>query len=285
MQKGEIPFWKAALGGFVTGLTGGILMLMTAAFLRTYLGSPSATELIFDRAFPLVTVDFFVQQIGRFGGYIPLKIAGVVASISGQLLAAAFGGLAYGIILEVAQRRRTVDQRRWIDPLGWKLVLGGLLVVWFGLVIFLWPTLGTQYYGVPFGIAPYLTSLGLLIEFGVCAASILVLYGYLTHRPQFTPESARTLLAGRKSRRAFIHLVITALGAVAFGGLFRRLRRTSTLDYDAIPMKARTSSSLHRTKISTASPRTWWIRMWRETSGVWTSPEQWMNRGPTHSRN
>ena len=107
MQKGEIPFWKAALGGFVTGLTGGILMLMTAAFLRTYLGSPSATELIFDRAFPLVTVDFFVQQIGRFGGYIPLKIAGVVASISGQLLAAAFGGLAYGIILEVAQRRRT----------------------------------------------------------------------------------------------------------------------------------------------------------------------------------
>jgi len=232
MQKGEIPFWKAALGGFVTGLTGGILMLMTAAFLRTYLGSPSATELIFDRAFPLVTVDFFVQQIGRFGGYIPLKIAGVVASISGQLLAAAFGGLAYGIILEVAQRRRTDDQRRWIDPLGWKLVLGGLLVVWIGLLILLWPTLVTQYYGVPFGIAPYLTSLGLLIEFGVCAASILVLYGYLTHRPQFTPESARTLLAGRKSRRAFIHLVVTALGAVAFGGLFRRLRRTSTLDYD-----------------------------------------------------
>jgi DMSO/TMAO reductase YedYZ molybdopterin-dependent catalytic subunit len=232
MQKEEIPFWKAALGGFVTGLTGGILMLVTAAFLRTYLGSPSATELIFDRAFPLVTVDFFVQQIGRFGGYIPLKIAGVVASLSGQLLAAAFGGLAYAVILEVAQRRRTDDRRLWIDPLGWKLVLSGLLVVWIGLLIFLWPTLVTQYYGVPFAIAPYLTSLGLLIEFGVCAASILVLYGYLTHRPQFTPESARTLLAGRKSRRAFIHLVVTALGAVAFGGLFRRLRRTSTLDYD-----------------------------------------------------
>jgi DMSO/TMAO reductase YedYZ molybdopterin-dependent catalytic subunit len=232
MQKGQIPFWKAALGGFVAGLTGGILMLATAAFLRTYLGSPSATELIFDRSFPLVSVDFFIQQINRFGGYVPLKIAGVVASLSGQLLAAALGGLAYAMIMEAAQRRRNDDRRGWIDPLGWKLGLAGLLVVWIGLLTFLRPTLGTQYYGVPSAIAPYLTSLGLLIEFGVCAASILVLYGYLTHRRQFAPESKRTLLADRKSRRAFIHLAVTALGAVAFGGLLRRLRRTSTIDYD-----------------------------------------------------
>src|SRR5260370_34332307 len=129
MQKGKIPFWKAALGGFVAGLTGGILMLMTAAFLRTYLGSPSATELIFDRAFPLVTVDFFVQQIGRFGGYIPLKIAGVVASLSGQLLTAAFGGLADAIILGGAQRRRADELRRWIDPPGSERVLDALFGV------------------------------------------------------------------------------------------------------------------------------------------------------------
>ena len=112
MQKGQIPFWKAALGGFVAGLTGGILMLATAAFLRTYLGSPSATELIFDRSFPLVSVDFFIQQINRFGGYVPLKIAGVVASLSGQLLAAALGGVAYAMIIEAAQRRRNDWARR-----------------------------------------------------------------------------------------------------------------------------------------------------------------------------
>jgi DMSO/TMAO reductase YedYZ molybdopterin-dependent catalytic subunit len=232
MRTAHIPLWKVALGGFLAGLTGGILMLASAAFLRTYLGSPSSTELIFDRSFPLVTVDFFIEQINRFGGYVPLKIAGVVASLSGQLLAAAFAGLVYAIILEAVQRRRHDSQRRWIDPLGWKLVLGGLLVVWIGFLIFLWPTLGTQYFGVPSAIAPFLTSLGLLIDFGVCAAGILALYGYLTHRPQFVQESTPTLLAGRRSRRAFIHLGVAALGAAAFGGLFRRLRRTSTIDYD-----------------------------------------------------
>jgi DMSO/TMAO reductase YedYZ molybdopterin-dependent catalytic subunit len=232
MRTAQIPLWKVAFGGFLAGLTGGILMLVSAAFLRTYLGSPSSTELIFDRSFPLITVDFFIEQINRFGGYVPLKIAGVVASLSGQLLAAAFAGLVYAIILEAVQGRRNDSQRRWIDPLGWKLVLGGLLVVWIGFLIFLWPTLGTQYFGVPSAIAPFLTSLGLLIDFGVCAAAILVLYGYLTHRPQFAQESAPSLLAGRKSRRAFIHLGVAALGAAAFGGLFRRLRRTSTIDYD-----------------------------------------------------
>ncbi len=233
MRTAQIPLWKVALGGFLAGLTGGILMLVSAAFLRTYLGSPSSTELIFDRSFPLITVDFFIEQINRFGGYVPLKIAGVVASLSGQLLAAAFAGLVYAIILEAVQRRRNDSQRRWIDPLGWKLVLGGLLVVWIGFLIFLWPTLGTQYFGVPSAIAPFLTSLGLLIDFGVCAAAILVLYGYLTHRPQFAQESAPSLLAGRKSR----------------------------------------------------SRRTWWIRMWRETSGAWKSPVRWTNPVPTRSPN
>lgn len=208
------------------------MMLATAAFLRTFLGSPSATELIFDRSFPLVSVNFFIEQINRFGGYVPLKIAGVEASLAGQLLAAVVAGLTYAVILEAAQRRRNDDQRRWIDPLGWKFGLAGLLVVWIGLLIFLWPILGTQYYGVPSAIAPYLTSVGLLIEFAICAASILVLYGYLTRRRRFTPVSRGTLLAGRKSRRAFIQLGVTALGAMAFGSLFRRLRRTSTIDYD-----------------------------------------------------
>jgi DMSO/TMAO reductase YedYZ molybdopterin-dependent catalytic subunit len=232
MTHHKIPFWKVALGGTCAGLTGGILMLATAAFLRAFLGSPSATELIFDRSFPLVSINFFIQQINRFGGYVPLKIAGVEVSLSGQLLAAATVGLMYAVILEAAQRRRNDDRRRWIDPLGWKLGLAGLLVVWIASLIFLWPNLGTQYYGVPSAIAPYLTSLGLLIEFGVCAASILVLYGYLTHRRLFAPESTGTLLAGGKSRRAFIHLGVTALGAVAFGDLLRRLRRISTIDYD-----------------------------------------------------
>jgi DMSO/TMAO reductase YedYZ molybdopterin-dependent catalytic subunit len=232
MRTFQIPYWKAALGGLFAGLTGGILMLVTAVFLRTYLGSPSATEIIFDRSFPLVTVSFFIEQINRFGGYVPLKIAGVIISLGAQLFATTLAGIVYAIIIEVAQRRRNDSQRRWIDPLGWKLLVGGLLVVWIGFLIFSWPVLGTQYFGVPSPLARLLTSLGLLVDLGVCVAGILVLYGYLTHRPQCPEESAPALLAGRKSRRAFIYLGVTALGAAAFGGLFRRLRRISTIDYD-----------------------------------------------------
>src|ERR1700756_5315278 len=232
MHKAKIPLWKAALGGFAAGLTGGILMLATAALLRAYLGTPSATELIFDRSFPLVSINFFIEQINRFGGYVPLKIAGVVMSLSAQLLIAAFTGAVYAVILELGQRRRNDDQRRWLDPLGLTIGVAGVLAVWLGLLAFLWPALSTQYFGVPSAVAFYLTSLGLLIEFGVCAAGIILLYGYLTHRQRFALAPKATLLEGRRTRRAFIYLAVTALGGVVFGSIFRRLRRISTINYD-----------------------------------------------------
>lgn len=211
MDKAKIPLRKAALGGFAAGLTGGIFMLATAALLRTYLGFPSVTELIFDRSFPLVSINFFIEQINRFGGYVPLKIAGVEISLGAQLLIAAITGAVYAVILEVGQRRRNDDQRRWLDPIGLTLGAAGVLAVWLGLLAFLWPTLSTQYFRVPSAVAPYLTSLGLLIEFGVCAAGIILLYGYLTHRPRFAAASKATLLEGRKTRRTFIYLAVTLL--------------------------------------------------------------------------
>ncbi|HEX6565865.1 MAG TPA: hypothetical protein VF020_16370, partial [Chthoniobacterales bacterium] len=232
MDKARIPLWKAALGGLAAGLTGGILMLATAALLRTCLGSPSATELIFDRSFPLVSINFFIEQINRFGGYVPLKIAGVEASLGAQVLVSAFTGAVYAVMLELGQRGRNDDRRRWLDPLGVTLGMASVLAVWFCLLAFLWPSVGTQYFGVPSAIAPYLTSLGLLVEFGVCAAGIILVYGYLTHRPRFTAVPNSTLLEGKRTRRAFIYLAVTALGGVVFGGIFRRLRRISTIDYD-----------------------------------------------------
>jgi DMSO/TMAO reductase YedYZ molybdopterin-dependent catalytic subunit len=46
------------------------------------------------------------------------------------------------------------------------------------------------------------------------------------------PASKATLLGGRRTRRAFLYLAVTALGGVVFGGIFRRLRRISTITYD-----------------------------------------------------
>jgi DMSO/TMAO reductase YedYZ molybdopterin-dependent catalytic subunit len=222
------PFWKVAIGGLCAGLSGGILMLLVAGLLRLFLGSPSATELIFDRAFPLVTVDFFVEQINRFGGYTQLKVAGVIASLVGQVLASGLAGLAYALLLESLRRRHKGESARpkaLIDQTGWKLIVFGLLLVWLGFEIFLAPSLITQYRGIPTAFSPYLTSLGLLLEFATCAFGILFFYGLLAQRRD-------PLAGGDRTRRAFLQLAITAAGAVAFSFILRRLARKSTLDYD-----------------------------------------------------
>jgi DMSO/TMAO reductase YedYZ molybdopterin-dependent catalytic subunit len=209
-------------------------MLLVAGVLRLLLGSPSATELIFDRAFPLVSVGFFVEQINRFGGYVQLKVAGVIASLIGQTLASGLAGLAYAVLLESLRRRHKGEPPRprlWIDPIGWKLIAIGVLLVWLGFEIFLAPTLITQYRGVPTALSPYLTSIGLLIEFAACGLGILFFYGLLTHRRDRV-AGGNLLLAGQRARRAFLQLAITAAGAVAFNVVLRRLIRRSSLDYD-----------------------------------------------------
>src|ERR1700730_1534071 len=185
MSDGRIPFWKVALGGLCAGLSGGIMMLVVAGLLRLLLGSPSATELIFDRAFPLVSVAFFIEQINRFAGSIQFKIAGVIASLVGQILASGLAGLAYALVLESLRRRHKGESPRampLIDPTGWKLIVFGLLLIWLGFEIFLAPTLITQYRGIPTAISPYLTSLGLLVEFAACAFGILFFYGFVIPR-------------------------------------------------------------------------------------------------------
>ena len=51
----------------------GLAMLLMMALLRLFLGWPTPTELIFDRLFPLLTVEFFISSLVRAGGYTPLN--------------------------------------------------------------------------------------------------------------------------------------------------------------------------------------------------------------------
>jgi hypothetical protein len=105
---------------------------------------------------------------------------GAIASLVGQIFASGLAGLAYALVLESLKRRRKGESPRarlLIDPTGCKLIVFRLLLVWLGFEFFLAPTLITQYRGVPIAISPYLTSLGLLVEFAACAFGILFFYG------------------------------------------------------------------------------------------------------------
>ena len=61
----------------------GLAMLLMMALLRLFLGWPTPTELIFDRFFPLLTVEFFISSLVRAGGYTPLKLQGVFGALAG----------------------------------------------------------------------------------------------------------------------------------------------------------------------------------------------------------
>jgi len=90
------PHWLKTLAcGLVAGVLAGLAMLLTMALLRLFLGWPTPTELIFDRLFPLLTVEFFISSLVRAGGYTPLKLQGVFGVLAGQVIVAGLGGVIY----------------------------------------------------------------------------------------------------------------------------------------------------------------------------------------------
>jgi DMSO/TMAO reductase YedYZ molybdopterin-dependent catalytic subunit len=225
------PWIKIILAGLWSGLLGGLAMLVVALLLRWLFGFPTATELIFDRSFTLISINFFIQSINWAGGYEPLKLNGVYGALAGQLLVAALGGLLYAIYLENVRRRDT--RRPWIDRKGLAVILPVVLAFWIGFEIFLWPQLITQYKGLPPNISRWLGSLGLLVDFFVAGFGVVFFYGWLTHRRDpLTGANASHLVPAKPARRAFLQLAAGAALALGFGGLLRRLFQLSTLGYD-----------------------------------------------------
>src|SRR5213080_1569009 len=95
--------------GFTAGVMAGLAMLLMMAILRLFLGWPTPTELIFDRLFPLLTIEFFIGSLVRAGGYTPLKLQGVFGALAGQVIVAGFGGVIYAFYLK-RRDRRDVEQ-------------------------------------------------------------------------------------------------------------------------------------------------------------------------------
>jgi hypothetical protein len=81
-------------------------MLCTMGALRLFLGWPTPTELIFDRVFPKLTVEFFISSLVKAGGYTPLKLRGVYGALTGQMVVAAIAGAIYALYL----RRKSRDE-------------------------------------------------------------------------------------------------------------------------------------------------------------------------------
>src|SRR5438874_2141194 len=143
----QILWLKTFIWGFIAGVLAGLAMLLTMALLRLFLGWPTPTELIFDRIFPLLTVEFFIGSLVRAGGYTPLKLQGVFGALTAQVIVAGLGGVLYAFYLK--HRNRRVGLRpignSLLDARGLSLIIPGVLVVTVLFVALLWPTLLTNY--------------------------------------------------------------------------------------------------------------------------------------------
>jgi DMSO/TMAO reductase YedYZ molybdopterin-dependent catalytic subunit len=224
---------KTLIWGFFAGVLAGIAMLLTMALLRLFLGWPTPTELIFDRIFPLLTVEFFIGSLVRAGGYTPLKLQGVFGALAGQLIVAGLGGVLYAFYLRRRDRRNgsRITGNALFDARGWPLIITGVLAATILFIALLWPTLVTNYRGFPPGIAHLIASLEMLISFSICGLGIMFFYGLLSKPPHVAGETT-TMVRRSVGRRRFVALGIGAAVALALGSTLRRLFRIGTFSYD-----------------------------------------------------
>jgi hypothetical protein len=155
--------------GVMSGLLAGIAMLCTMAALRIAFGWPTPTELIFDRVFPKLTVEFFISSLVKAGGYTPLKLRGVYGAIAGQLAVAAVAGVLYAWY--VSRTKRAVS-----DRYGWRFIAFGVCGATALLFALLWPNTLTNYAGLPPAIARAVTAFEMLISFGICGVAIVLFH-------------------------------------------------------------------------------------------------------------
>jgi DMSO/TMAO reductase YedYZ molybdopterin-dependent catalytic subunit len=202
------------LRGAIAGLLAGMAMLLVMGWLRLAFGLPTPTEMIFDRLFPKITIQFFIDSLVRAGGYTPLKLQGVFGALAGHMAAAAFGGAVYAWYMQGLGRR------------GSRLVIPGVLAAWVLFVALLWPNLLTNYFGLPPATATLASCAGLLVDFAACGLGVMLFYGLLAPKP---PD---TVAAAGMGRRAFIAGGLGAGVAVLLGATLRRLFQIGTFAYD-----------------------------------------------------
>src|SRR5258708_4843940 len=137
--------------GLIAGVLAGFVMLFTMALLRLVLGWPTPTELIFDRLFPLLTVEFFIGSLVRAGGYTPLKLQGVFGAVAGQVIVAGLGGVIYAFYLRRRNRRDggQAVSSSLLDARGWPLIIPGVLIATVLSVALLFPTLSPNHPPLP----------------------------------------------------------------------------------------------------------------------------------------
>ncbi|MDQ3541038.1 MAG: molybdopterin-dependent oxidoreductase [Chloroflexota bacterium] len=249
-----ITSWLRRIPNLVAGALAGIAaaIVMTLAMLasRYWLGVMPLVEAVPDRVASLLSVQEFFRLFGQYGGYNGLKQFGILSGLRGVAATGLTVGVLYALVIESAPSRRSP---RWLlgsNRPSLLFMMGAILAVWIGFVIFLWPILPANYIGVPFTWARILTIVAMLAWFTLFAVTLVGSYRFMTRRPAATPADdlprAERPIARASNRRA----IVVAAGAAALTwpitGLLRRLFDDATFPYDG--------QTFHRETITPITP-------------------------------
>ena len=219
------------LGGLLAGATAAVLLTLVQLGMRSWLGISPPQEMIPDRLAPTIGIERFLQMLRDFGGYNEAKQFGIRAGLTGVFVV---GTLTGGLYAFFTERGRTATER-WRGPgsrQGIAFIAIAGMVLWIGSMVFLAPTLDTNFRGLPPRQAEVATAFGYFVAYAVFAVAVVTLYDFLT-RPAVVADSAAAKpvdhLIPRRTVAAVALAGVFALPAIA---LFQRLRDYTTFSYD-----------------------------------------------------
>jgi DMSO/TMAO reductase YedYZ molybdopterin-dependent catalytic subunit len=205
---------SVVLRGGVSGLVAALAMTLVILVLRITLGFATPSELVGDRLTAFISIEQFFSLLAQFGGYNGLKQAGGGGVVVGQLVVGTLAGVVFGLL---------VDRRRVRGPLVAGVIVG---VLWLLSVALLWPTLDTNYLGLPPDFARLTTAFGLLVSYS--AYGLILALGYSFVRGRAPRETSLT----STSRRALLVAGIGGVFGLGSAALLGELFRRATFSYD-----------------------------------------------------
>ncbi len=197
-----------ALAAIGAGLVGSLLAVLMMSFLRLALGIPSPVELFGDHLLKLLTAPRFVDLLGRFSPNP--KTAPLGLALLGMIALGTALGLLYALITRVRVPVQSARPARseWLTALAF--AVGMTLVA----VILFWGEIGQNFFGLPIAWAMFVTSLGLLADFGLYALALCLCFRALL--PKQPVAGAASLQDNR--RRLLARAGVAALGVGSAAG-------------------------------------------------------------------
>jgi DMSO/TMAO reductase YedYZ molybdopterin-dependent catalytic subunit len=214
--------------GFISGVTGGVFVVLLMLLLRYFMGVPTLAELILDCATPFLPIPVFFGMLHAVGGYNHLKEIGVVSTLMTIITFAGAAGMGYGLTVERAWSRNLPSLSSSSHyRAGIRFLLLVLAITWGLSIGLLWPALGANYSGRSPAKALVLNPLSLLLIFVAGGIVLVAVHRMLVG--QHKEEESRGLL---QNRRKILSAVLCSTGIVAVVVMLRKFFGFAAYSYD-----------------------------------------------------